>query len=193
MQITPEISFRNVEPSERTRDRILEEIGKLERYFDGIIRCRVVVEMPHRRHESGNLYHVGLRVTVPSRELVVTRDPPEHQAHEELDVAVTDAFQAMRRQLEEYSREIRGEVKSHEVPPHGRVSKLFPEEDYGFILTPDVREVYFHRNSLVDAEFDDLEPGTRVWFEEEQGVEGPQASTVHLLGKRNLPPVGPTR
>ena len=189
MQIPPEISFRGLSPSDRLKGRIQDEVDKLERYFDGIVRCRVAVELPHRRHEDGNRYHVGIRVTVPGRELVVSRDPGKNESHEELEVAITDAFQAMARQLEEYSREQRHEVKSHDVPPHGEVLKLFPYEDYGFIRTPDGRDVYFHRNAVVTGDFDELEVGTEVRFAEEQGIEGPQATAVHVLGKRDLPPV----
>lgn len=189
MQIPPEISFRGVPSSDRLKGRIQDEVDKLERYFDGIVRCRVAVELPHRRHEDGNRYHVGIRVTVPGRELVVSRDPGRDETHEELDVAITDAFGAMARQLEEYSRELRHEVKTHRVPPHGEIVKLFPYEDYGFIRTPDGRDVYFHRNSVTNADFEELEAGQAVRFAEEQGIEGPQATAVHLLGKRDLPPV----
>jgi cold shock CspA family protein len=69
-------------------------------------------------------------------------------------------------------------VKIHEAPPKGRVVKLFPEEDYGFIETSDGREVYFHRNSVIDPAFDKLKEGTKVVFIEEQGDKGPQAKRV---------------
>jgi ribosomal subunit interface protein len=180
MEIPPEISFRDVEPSDRIRARLEEEIAKLERYCDAIIRCRVVVEVPHKRHESGNLYHVRIDVTVPGQELVVSRDPPKKQKREELETAVVDAFGAMRRQVEEYSRKRRREVKHHESQPRAKVAKLFPTLDYGFLETRDGTEVYFHRNSLLDADFDELEIGDTVRFAEEEGVEGPQASTVHV-------------
>lgn len=121
MQIPPEISFRGVPATDRLKGRIQDEVDKLERYFDGIIRCRVAVELPHRRHEDGNLYHVGIRVTVPGR------------------------------------------------------------------------EVYFHRNAVADGDFEELELGMDVRLAEEQGVEGPQATVVHVLGKRDLPPVDTVR
>lgn len=193
MQIPPEISFRGVPTTDRLKGRVQDEVDKLERYFDGIIRCRVAVELPHRRHEDGNLYHVGIRVTVPGRELVVSHDPGRNEAHEELEVTLTHAFQAMARQLEEYSRQIRHEVKSHQVPPHGEIRKLFPYEDYGFIRTPDGRDVYFHRNAVADGDFEELELGMDVRFAETEGVEGPQATVVHVLGKRALPPVDTMR
>lgn len=180
MEIPPEISFRDVEPSDQVRARLEEEIAKLERYYDGIIGCRVMVDVPHKRHESGNLYHVRIDVTVPGEELVVSRDPPKDHKREEIETAIVDAFAAMRRQVEEYSRKRRREVKQHEEQPRARVSKLFPPLDYGFLVTRDGTEIYFHRNSLVNGDLDELEVGDTVRFVAEDGVEGPQASTVHV-------------
>ena len=111
-------------------------------------------------------------------ELVVNR-----QADEDLPVAIRDAFDAMRRRLEDYARHQRGAVKSREATPQARVSKLFHEEGYGFLETPDGREIYFHGNSVLPPGFDHLAVGTEVRFAEEQGAEGPQASTVTIVGK----------
>ena len=76
------------------------------------------------------------------------------------------------------ARRRRGHVKTHEVPPHGRVYELFPEMDYGHIMTPEGRVIYFHRNSVIEPTFDKLEEGIEVAFLEEQGKEGPQAVRV---------------
>jgi cold shock CspA family protein len=92
----------------------------------------------------------------------------------------------MRRQLEDYARTLRGDVKTHELPDHGHIVELVPAEDYGRIETPDGRSVYFHRNSVLDGDFDDLEEGAEVRFAEESGAEGPQASTVHVIGKHHI-------
>lgn len=193
MQIPPEISFRNVEPSDRHEEKIRQEIDKLERYFDRITRCRVVVDMPHRHSEQGNLYHVGIRLTVPTTELVVSRDPGPDEGHQDLEVAVTDAFQAMRRQLEEYAGRLRrNQRKTEPGLRSGRVVRLMTEDRYGFIRTPDERDVYFHEDSLVGADFDDLAPQTPVRFVEEQGDKGPQAREVHVLVSEPLPEIEET-
>ena len=84
-----------------------------------------------------------------------------------------DAFKEARRQLQDYVRQMRGDVKAHETQPGGVVTKLFPEEGYGFIQTPDGREVYFHANSVVDTAFDDIGLGSEVRFIEEAGEKGP--------------------
>lgn len=179
MEIAPVVSFRGIEPDGRLRERLDREIAALERFCDEIIGCRVMVEVPHRSQQSGNLHHVRIDVTVPDEELVVSRDPPGHRAHEELTTTVVDAFAAMRRQLEDYARRRRREVKRHEEQPRGRITKIFAPLDYGFLETPDGTEVYFHRNSVIDGDFDDLEVGDEVRFAREQGIEGPQASSVH--------------
>jgi cold shock CspA family protein len=100
---------------------------------------------------------------------------------------VREAFEAARRQLEEYSRRQKPhEVKSHEVPPHGTVSEIFPEKDFGYITSSEGYEVYFHRNSVVEGGFEKLAPGDEVRFSEERGEKGPQASTVHPIGKHHI-------
>lgn len=178
MQVPVEISFRNVDRSDSVEADIREKVAKLEEFFDRITCCHVVVEAPHKHHHQGNLYHVRIQLGVPHHELVVDREPREKHAHEDVYVAVRDAFKAIRRQLEDYVRELRGDSKTHPALPHGQIARLFPEEGYGFIQTPDEREIYFHANSLLEADFDHLEVGTEVRFVEEHGDDGPQATSV---------------
>lgn len=186
MQIAPQIGFRDFEPGEELRDFVEGQVSKLDHFYPGVIGCRVIVEIPHRRHERGNLYHVRIDCTVPGRELVVSRDPAEDHTHEDPFVAVVDAFDALCRQLEDHAREVRGDVKHHEPPPHGRVARMFPDEGYGFIESADGREVYFHENSVLGGTFAELRVGSEVRFAEEEGIEGPQASTVRPVGKHHV-------
>jgi len=184
MRLPLEVTFRNMDPSEVLEANIREHTDKLEQFYDRIMNCRVVVEQDHKRRHQGNLYHVRIDLTVPGKELVVSRESEKNDGHKDVYVAVRDAFRAMRRQLEDHTRRLRDQGKQRrEAPPSGRVSTLFPAEDYGIIATADGREVYFHRNSVVDADFEQLEVGSEVRFHEEQGDEGPQASTVKLAGK----------
>lgn len=190
MQKPPEISFRDVEASDRRREKILQEIDKLERYFDRIIGCRVVVEVPHKHARHGNRYRVGIRLTVPTRELVVSRDPADEESHQDLDVAITDAFKAMRRQLEEYADQLRSQKRQGGAPERfGEVVRLMTEDGYGFIRTPDGRDVYFHEDTLVGHDLEDLGVQTPVRFSEEQGDKGPQARQVHVLKQGSVPSV----
>lgn len=183
MQVTAQITFRGMETSPAVERRIREKIRKLEKVHDRITSCRVVIEAPHRRRVKGRLYLVSLGVTVPGGELVVNTAKRFNQSHEDVYVALRDAFDAMRRQLEDHARELRGDVKSHDLPPHGVILRLFP--DYGFIGGSGQGEIYFHRNSVVDSQFDDLEVGAAVRFVATEGEKGLQATTVHLVGKHH--------
>ncbi|HYW91605.1 MAG TPA: ribosome-associated translation inhibitor RaiA [Gammaproteobacteria bacterium] len=178
MQLPLQITFRNMDASPAVESVIREKADKLERYYDSIMSCRVVVEASHRHHHKGNIYHVRVDLTVPNDELVVSREPHQDHSHEDLYVAIRDAFNAARRQLEEFARKQRGDVKAHVGPPEGEVILLSPEEDYGRIRTAEGREIYFHRNSVLGDGFDGLAVGARVRFTEETGEQGPQASTV---------------
>ena len=182
MKLPVQITLRYMEPSAAVEAKIRERVAKLDRYYQRIMGCRVVVEAPHRRHHQGKLYHVRVDLTVPGGELVVRREPAEHHTHEDVYVAIRDAFDAAQRRLEDYARQQRGDLKTHVEPCRGRVVKLFEEKGYGFLETGDGREVYFHANSVHDGDFGKLEVGSEVEFAEEVGDKGPQASNVRIVG-----------
>lgn len=186
MQLPLQITFRHMDTSEAVEADIREKVKKLNQVFDHIMSCRVVVEQSHKSHTQGNLFRIGIDVTVPGRELAVSRDPGDNHAHEDVYVVLRDAFDSMWRQLESYGQQLRNETKNHEVPPHGVISTLVPAEDYGRIDTADGRDIYFHRNSVTNADFDKLDIGNEVRFTESQGDDGPQASSVHVVGKHHI-------
>ncbi len=188
MQIPLHVTFKGMEHSPAVEARVRESVEKLERYCDEIVGCRVTVEEPHRHHEAGRVFQVRVEVTVPGRTLTASREPEVHHAYTDVFVAIRDAFDTMRRLLEEYERKRRGAVKTHETPAHGRVTELDVDRGFGRIETPDGRLVYFHRNAVVGEGFRELTLGAAVRYEEELGEDGPQATTVHLLGKHHLAP-----
>ena len=181
-----QITFRDIPRSDAVEAKIREKAAKLDEFYDQIMACHVVIAAPHGHHHQGYLYHVRIDLTVPNGEIVINRDPKEHHAHEDAYVAIRDAFDAARRKLQDFARKQRGDVKAHETPAHGTVLEIVPSQDFGRIQTSDGREVYFHRNSFLDSDFDALEIGDKVRFVEEAGEKGPQASTVHLIGKHNI-------
>jgi cold shock CspA family protein len=181
MQVPLEVYFHNTAKSDTVEAAVRERARKLEKYADKIISCRVTIAAPHKHHHQGKLFRVTIDLHVPGDHIVVNRDPSEHHAHEDVTVAIRDAFDAARRRLQDHTRVERGKVKTHEGQPHGRIVELVPEQDFGRIETADGREVYFHRNSVLNADFATLETGMRVSFDEERGDQGPQASTVHVL------------
>jgi cold shock CspA family protein/ribosome-associated translation inhibitor RaiA len=207
MKIPLKITFRDMPPSPAIEDNIRERAAKLDSLFDGIMSCRVTVEAPHRRHHKGKAYVVRIDMTVPGGELVINRapkrleaakashpdelekdlaeshEPSKHAAHEDIYVAIRDAFNAAGRKLQDFARRRRGKIKVHESAPVARVARLFPIEDYGFLETSDGREIYFHKNSVLQPGFERLEVGTEVYYSEEVGEKGPQASTVRVAGQ----------
>lgn len=186
METPIQVTFRNMDRSPVLEERAKELASRFEHYYDRIISCRVVIEAPHRRHNKGNIYRVAIDLTVPGRELVVKEKAGYNHAHEDPYVALRDAFNAMARRLQDHARKVRGKVKQHEVPPHGRVSRLDPGEGTGVIMTPDGREILFSRNSVVDTDFDDLSLGEEVRFTEVDTGVGPSASTVRRIGKHHI-------
>jgi len=189
MQLPLQINFRNLQPSASVERHIRQRAAALERTTPRITGCRVTIDESGGHRAKGKLYHIRVDLTVPGAEIVVTRNPPDH-AHESLLVAVRDAFDAVRRRLEDHGRRVRGEVKTHEAPPHGRVASLNREAGYGFIRGADGEEVYMHRNSVVADRFDALEIGDEVRYAVHpgEGEKGPQASMVAPIGKHHLDP-----
>jgi cold shock CspA family protein/ribosome-associated translation inhibitor RaiA len=186
MELPLQITFHNLPHSGAVEARIRSRAAKLEKYCDSIIGCRVAVEARHHHHRAGNHFLVRVEVAVPGEKLIANREPDAHHAYTDVYLAIRDAFDSARRQLEDYVRRRRGDVKAHATPPHGHIVELDADEGYGRIETPDGRLVYFHRNSVLGAEFASLELGTEVRFEEEMGERGPQASTLHVIGKHHI-------
>ncbi|MGE0714214.1 MAG: HPF/RaiA family ribosome-associated protein [Alphaproteobacteria bacterium] len=186
MEIPLQISFRDMDPSPAIEAQIRERVGRLDHFFDRIMSCRVVVEARNRGQRKGTLYNLRIDVRPPGAELIVGRSGPLDHAHEDVHTAVRDAFDAMERRLQDHARRHRGAVKTHAVPDHGRVLRLF--DDYGFIETSEGDEVYFHANAVVDGGFAHLTVGAavRLVIVEGESAKGPQASTVIPLGKHHL-------
>ena len=173
MQIPLQISLHGIARSNALYNAIREKADKLERYYDRVMSCRVVLELAGRHKRKGKQFSVRIDLKVPGGELAVTR---EHDA--DLQVALRDAFDAARRRLEDYARGQRGDVKRHPAEFTGRVARLDATEGFGFIVTDDGREYYFSRDNVVTPSFDRLAVGTTVHFIEEVAGEGLQAKRV---------------
>jgi ribosomal subunit interface protein len=179
MKIPLQVSFSNMDPSDAVRARIEALTAKLDRFSDRIMSCRVVVRAPNRRQTSGKLYHVSIDLTLPGHEIAINRASPKHQEHEDVYVAVRDAFDALTRKLEDVTRQRRGDVKTHEeAMATGTVARIFPDKNYGFIDDAGVGEVYFHANSVINDGFDKLMVGAKVKYVAAAGEKGLQATTV---------------
>jgi len=188
MQYPPEISYREVAKTTDIENLIHEKVDKLEKICDHITSCHISIEKPQEHMNSGSPYRVRLDVRVPpSHELVARREPGDGDLHDPLDLVIRDVFNSLERQLKKITEKQRSEVKEH--PQHyasALVDKLF--DDYGFLRTIDDRQIYFHKNSVLNNDFDRLEIGTGVRFVEEDGEKGSQASTVQIVDKPGARP-----
>jgi len=186
METPVEIDFQGMKPVERLRQSIATHIAGLEQRCGRITACRVVLKAPSGHHRIG-LYEVNVRLALPNgREVNVARTAQQDERYGDADFAINDTFKRARRRLQDHVRRIQGHVKEHEIQPLGKVIRIDPEGGIGFLETTDNREIYFHKNSVLDGGFSRLSVGTRVAFTEEAGDKGPQASTVRLLGKHGM-------
>ncbi|TXI18383.1 MAG: HPF/RaiA family ribosome-associated protein [Nitrosomonas sp.] len=181
MEVTLQITTRDIPHSDALEAHIREKATKLEKFYPHIMSCRTIVELPHKHHHQGRLFDVRIDMTVPGGELVINR-----VTNEDVYVAVRDAFNAAGRRLEDFARRQRGDTKIHTPVLHGKVVRLFNDEGYGFIETFDGQELYFHRENLAGHDFDRLNIGEEVQFLEDISSEGYQAKRVST-GKHHVP------
>lgn len=183
MQVPLEISYRDIEKTEEIDTLIRQKADKLDKKFDNISSCRVMVERIQLHQRSGLPYRVRIDIKMPpGHELVVSRDPNKGNLHLDLGAEIRWAFETAERQIKELRERQRRDVKAH---PHrtvqGVIERIFYNEGAGFIRTLDGRQVFFHQNSVLHEKFESLKVGMGVSFEEEMGEKGPQATTVHVI------------
>ena len=185
MQVPLRMTFRNVPKSAAMEALIRKQAAKLERVCSHLVSCRISVEKPQAHQKTGNPFRVRVDVTVPpEHELVTVRNAGEGDLHERLPAVVRRAFDATQRQLQKLVERQRGKVKIHpQQEVAGFVIRLFRNEGYGFIKSLEGREIYFHNNCLPAAEFNRLEIGTGVQWNEEEGENGPRATIVRIVDK----------
>jgi cold shock CspA family protein len=184
MEYPTQVVFHNMPSSEFIEKAALEKAEKLFALYPKIIHCRVIIESPHQHSHQGQIYHVRVILKVPEEDIVVTRQPAQEAQHEDVYVALRDAFDAAKRRLRQYHGKIKRQVKHHEEMPEGHVAKIFPQQGYGFVETTDGREIYFDQNSVVDGDFSKVEVGQKARLTIELGEEGPQASSIHVKKKK---------
>jgi ribosome-associated translation inhibitor RaiA/cold shock CspA family protein len=173
------VAFHGFDASATLRPLIERKAAELERFHPHLVGCEVTVELPHRRKQHGNKWRVKIVAAVPGEDVRVTREADDKDRHEDPVATVNDAFAALKRMLGDRRHKEVGETKHHEAAPTARIHAL--GADHGFLSTLDGRQLYFHRNAVLDQAFDRLAVGAAVAFVEEDGVEGPQASTVRPL------------
>jgi cold shock CspA family protein len=187
MQTPLQVDFQGVPKTPQVKDAIEKHVAQLEQRYGRVTSCRVALRAPGAHHQNGGLYEVNIQIALPNgREVNIGRTAPADERRADLAYAINDAFKRARRRLQDNVRRLQGEVKQHDGPPTATVVRLDPSGDYGFLETGDGREIYFHRNSVLDAGFARLSVGARVTYVEAAGEKGPQASTVKVMGKHGL-------
>lgn len=174
-----QITTRDLPVSNSLESHIREKSAKLKRYHDNITSCRVVVEFAQKHKHRGKLYNVRIDVIVPGKEMVVTR-----KSNEDVYVALRDAFNALFRQLDNYSHKRHGRVKSRPEIMHGHIVNLMKEDGYGFIEGTDGVRYYFNfTNTMSQNDFTKMTIGDAVEYTPEPINDGWHA--CHVIRERN--------
>lgn len=179
-----EIAFHNLDSSPTVEAEIRNRVDKLATRFKHLTGCRVSVEKLHNQHRTGNLFEVHVVLSVPGRDLAVSRQPQkarQNYANPDIHTSIRDAFAAAERQLESFKGQMRSDTSSPSASAvAGQVSLIEPGADHGFLDTPTGTQLYFHRDSVTNGRFEDLKPGDPVHYVEEAGDAGPVATKVRI-------------
>jgi ribosomal subunit interface protein len=190
MQIPTEISFHNIDSSPEAETSIRDHAARLERIFSRIISCRVCVEQCNRNANGTIPPVLRIEIVLPGHKEIVVAQEPAHLQRKfqapDLHNAINEAFRIAERQLSKYKEKLtdhgsakRGHEAANEF--HGHVAELTDGEDFGFLITKEGGLLYFHRNSMLNGNFDTLHRGVEVSYVETMGDTGPTASKVRVL------------
>jgi cold shock CspA family protein/ribosome-associated translation inhibitor RaiA len=191
MDVPLEIAFHNTASSKEAEEEIRARVADLERRYDRLISCRVRVEQraSNPSHTIPPVVHIELGIA--GRKHFLISHEPDHllrkYKHPDLHHAIVEAFRLAERQLSDIKDQRNGRNKDghHDVGNQslGQVAEVTPEQDFGYLVTKEGGLLYFHRNSLLTGEFDDLERGDDVYYNEDVGDTGPIATKVRVKAK----------
>ncbi len=183
MRIPPEISFHGLNRSEHLENLIYNDIAKLEKLSDNLISCRVGIVLEQKSRKTSNPYRVRIEMRFPpGHDLVVNHKSGLKEDTEDLPTVIKNGFKSAQRRLKQQIEKQQGVRKVHpQQETIALITKIFSDEGYGFLRSTDGEEVYFHRNSILNHDFDQLKPGDGVNFTAELGDEGLQASSVMVV------------
>jgi len=161
------IKGQHLELEPEWREKIEEKLARLQKhYHDPILHARVeIIGTGHHRHGA---FEVHLAAAVAGDTITIVRQG------EFVHPLLVEAFDVLDRRLLEHSDTMQRKVKVHEEHTHyGKVLRVFPEKEYGFIEAKDGAEVYFHAHAVKKGKFSHFSPGTKVTFGVEEGDQGP--------------------
>jgi ribosome-associated translation inhibitor RaiA/cold shock CspA family protein len=191
LQVPLEIAFHNIESSEQAEQEIRARVADLERLYGRLVSCRVRVDQRAKDLTGTIPPVVHIELGVPGRGDLVVSHEPEHllrkYQHPDLHKAINEAFRIAARQLLDLKERRDGRTKAgdHDAENQslGQVAEITPEQDFGFLVTKEGSLLYFHRNSLLSGDFDTLERGDDIYYNEDVGDTGPIATKVRVKTK----------
>lgn len=176
-----QIRFLGMAPSEAVEAAAREKAEKLDRFRPDLMACRVTIELVDKHQHHGRHYAVRIDVTMPGHEVAVDR-----VRHEDVYVALRDAFDDATRQIQDSARRDQRHEKVHPATLHGEVVRFDAEGRFGFIRAADGSDEYwFGPENTAGVPFEHLELGTQVQFIPEVAAEGRQAKRVSI-GKHRV-------
>lgn len=168
-----QITFRDIPHSEAVYKQVHDYINKISHYCQEFTSCKVVLVAPPKHKYKGQLYSVRISLALPETQIIIN-----HKHHPDLYVAIHDSFQALEKKTESYLQKRRENHRGLGLPTHGTIIKLFPDDNFGFIVDEQENEYYFNDKHLVTKHFQQLRIGDKVNFIGEEGREGLQASHI---------------
>jgi cold shock CspA family protein/ribosome-associated translation inhibitor RaiA len=189
MRIPLEISYHGLSRSESLEKLVNNDVAKLERVCDNLISCRVGIKLEQKSRRTSNPFRVRIEMRMPpGHDLVVNHTSGLKEDSEDLHAAVKNAFKSAHRRLKQQVEKQQGNRKNHpQQEVVALITKIFSEEGYGFLRSTEGEEVYFHRNSVINYDFDRLKPGDGVQYSAELGDKGLQATSVQVVERRGKP------
>ena len=188
MQIPVEIAFHNIEKSDWAEDAIRDHVSRLESIYDRLITCRVRVDQRARNTSNTIPPVVRIEMSVPGHQDIVVAHEPDRLQRKlqapDLHNAINEAFRIAERRLSKYKDQLTDHTTAgtHEAASEylGQVGEITPAQHYGFLVTASGGLLYFHRNSMLSGDFDDLRVGDELYYVEEVGDTGPIATKVRV-------------
>src|SRR6516164_1288916 len=188
MQVPLEIAFHHIERSEQAENEIRTRVADLEKIYERLVSCRVRIDQ-RAKDVTGTIPPVvRIELGIPGHGEIVVSHEPDHllrkYKHPDLRSAINEAFRKAERQLLDLKEQRQGRTKE---PHHdsenqslGQVADMDGGGDFGFLLTRKGGLLYFHRNSVLAGDFDQLRRGDEVYYVEDVGDTGPIASKVRV-------------
>lgn len=175
-----EITFPDFEPSEAIKTDIEKYLKKVEQFYDKVIFCHVWVRAPHR-HQRKHIYHINIQLDIPGEDIIINNEPEKDYSHIDIHVAIRDAFGALRKILMKKIKTKKTKIKTFETHEYGFIKSFDPIQEFGFIVDSLGREIYFHKNSILNFNAHELKPGLKVRYNEELGDKGQHVTSMHIV------------